>query len=78
MKDILESYSTAELKRLVRGANITNYSKLKKAELIELMMRPEYIERFKEIQPKSKREAPDATKKAQTAKSRLNKELKKK
>ncbi len=78
MLEILQSYTAPELKKMIRSANITNYSKLKKAGLIELMLRPEHIERFKDIQPKSKRKAPDATDKANKLKAKLNREFKKK
>ena len=57
MKDILQSYTAAELKRMIKATNITGYSKLKKDELIKLMIRPENIERFKSIKPKSARVA---------------------
>jgi len=63
---------------MIRSANITNYSKLKKDGLIELMLRPEHIERFKDIQPKSKRLPPNATDKAEKLKAQLNREFKKK
>jgi len=77
MLEILKSYTAPELKKMIRSANITNYSKLKKDGLIELMLRPEHVERFKDIQPKSKRQAPDATDKAEKLKAKLNREFKK-
>lgn len=55
MKEILETYKLPELKKMIRATNITGYSKLKKDELIKLMIRPEHIERFKSIKPKSAR-----------------------
>lgn len=78
MLEILQSYTSPELKKMIRSANITNYSKLKKDGLIELMLRPEHIERFKDIQPKSKRLPPNATDKAEKLKAQLNREFKKK
>jgi len=78
MLEILQSYTAPELKKMIRSANITNYSKLKKDGLIELMLRPEHIERFKDIQPKSKRQAPNATERSEKLKAQLNREFKKK
>jgi hypothetical protein len=58
MKEILQTYKLPELKKMVRATNITGYSKLKKDELIKLMMRPEHADRFKSIKPKSARVPP--------------------
>jgi len=58
MKEILQTYKLPELKKMVRATNITGYSKLKKDELIKLMIRPEHIARFKSIKPKSARVPP--------------------
>jgi hypothetical protein len=55
MKDILNTYKLPELKKMVRATNITGYSKLTKDQLIKLMTRPEHIDRFKTIKPKSER-----------------------
>lgn len=55
MKDILNTYKLPELKKMVRATNITGYSKLTKDQLITLMTRPEHINRFKTIKPKSER-----------------------
>ncbi len=56
--EILKTYNAAELKRMIRAANITGYSKLKKDELIKLMLRKEHQPRFKSIKSKSERTAP--------------------
>lgn len=64
MKEILESYKLPELKRIVRATNITGYSKLKKDELIKLMMRPEHIDRFRGLKSKDKRDIVKGDKKA--------------
>jgi len=55
--EILKTYNAAELKRMIRAANITGYSKLKKDELIKLMLRKEHQPRFKSIKSKSERTA---------------------
>jgi len=73
MKEILESYTTPELKKMIKATNLTGYSKLKKDELIKLMIRPENIERFQSIKPKSARLGPAA----ETPKPKVLKELKK-
>ena len=39
MKEVFESYTAPELKKLIKAANITGYSKLKKDKLIELMLK---------------------------------------
>ena len=39
MKDILNSYSTPELKKEISKTNIKGYSKMKKADIIELMIK---------------------------------------
>ena len=78
MKEVFESYTAPELKKLIKAANITGYSKLKKNKLIELMLRPEHVDRFKGVQPKAKRVAAGApTKKDMSAKAKALRELKK-
>lgn len=77
MKEILESYKLPELKKMVRATNITGYSKLKKDELIKLMIRPENIDRFKSIKPKSARLPPVPEEKTKP-KMKVLRELKKK
>ena len=55
MKDILNSYSVKELKQMISKSNIKNYSKdLKKAEIIELMMKDENKDKFKDVKMKAK------------------------
>lgn len=73
MKEILETYKLPELKKMIRATNLTGYSKLKKDELIKLMIRPENIERFKSIKAKSARVGP-----ADKPKVKVLRELKKK
>jgi hypothetical protein len=77
MKEILETYKLAELKKMIRATNITGYSKLKKDELITLMTREENIDRFKSIKPKSARMAP-VPEGADKPKATVLRELKKK
>ena len=69
MKEILESYKLPELKRIVRATNITGYSKLKKDELIKLMMRPENIDRFRGLKNKNERILPKGKKVVKQLKS---------
>ena len=54
MKDILSSYSVSELRKIISSTNIKGYSKMKKDELIKLMMKPEHKDKFKNIKMKSK------------------------
>jgi|DEB0MinimDraft_6_1074348.scaffolds.fasta_scaffold14518_5 hypothetical protein len=53
--EILNSYSLPELKKIIRATNITGYSKLKKDELIKLMLRPEHKSKFEGLMKKEKR-----------------------
>ncbi len=78
MRAIFESYTAPELKRIIRASNITNYSKLKKEGLIDLMMRSEHIERFKDLQPKEKRKSENQNVKLAKLQKQLNREFKKK
>ncbi len=73
--EILRTYSGPELKRMIRATNITGYSKLKKEELITLMMRAEHKERFKSIQPKSKRKGKQDDSKELKKKQKLNRQF---
>jgi len=66
MKDILNSYSVTELKKEVSKTNIKNYSKLKKPELIELMMK--FKERFMHLKMKDKKQPKAKAKPAPKAK----------
>lgn len=54
MRDILNTYTVQELKQMISSTNIKGYNKLKKAELIDLMLRPEHIGRFKHLKGKGK------------------------
>jgi len=62
---------------MIRATNITGYSRLKKDELIKLMIRPEHIARFKNIKSKSDRMAPVAED-DQKPKAKVLRQLKKK
>tara|TARA_R110001592_G_scaffold286379_1_gene554906 strand:- start:4955 stop:6166 length:1212 start_codon:yes stop_codon:yes gene_type:complete len=73
---ILNSYTGAELKKLIASTNIKGYSKLPKPELIKLMLRAEHIDRFKSVKMKAKRSAP-VSEKDQKQKMKLLRELKK-
>ena len=60
MKDILNTYSVKELKQFISKFNkslgaVRGYSKMKKAELIELMTKAENIGKFKNIKPKPRK-----------------------
>ena len=55
MYDILKTYTLDELRKEISKTNIKGYSKLKKLDLIELMLK--YKDRFKHLKPKlSKRQ----------------------
>ncbi len=56
MRSILNTYSTTELKKFISQSNIKKYSKLKKDELINLMVKTENVNKFKHIKPKEKKE----------------------
>lgn len=76
LKGVLESYTAPELKRMIREANITGYSKLKKDELIKLMTRAEHKHNFDSIGFKQERKPKEDTKEAK-AKGKLLREFKK-
>lgn len=78
MRDILKTYTTIELKKLIKNSNICNYSKLKKEGLIDLMLQPEHIGLFKDIQPKSKKLPDTINLKNIKLQTQFNKELKNK
>ena len=61
MKSILESHSVATLKKEISKTNIKKYSKMKKAEIIELMM--EHKEKFSHIKMAEKKERKKKVKK---------------
>ena len=77
MLDILNTYKLSELKKMISNTNIKGYSKLKKNELIKLMMREENIDRFKSIKSKSAR-LPPVTEGQAKPKIKVLRELKRK
>ena len=52
MREILQSMSVLSLKREISKTNIKGYSKMKKAEVIDLMMKPEHRKRFSHLAKK--------------------------
>jgi len=61
MRDILNSYTTAELRKHISKFNkslglVKGYSKMKKADLINLMTKKENVDKFKSIKMKPKKE----------------------
>ncbi len=77
LKGVLESYSAPELKRMIRETNIRGYSRLKKAELITLMTRPEHKHNFDSVGFKQERKPKEESKEAKT-KAKVLREFKKK
>lgn len=67
MYDILKSYTLEELKKEIKKTNITGYSKLKKADLIELMLKHE--ERFKHLKKKVSKHQLNAIKRREMKKN---------
>ena len=53
MDRILGNYSVKELRQMIYATNIRQYSELKKADLIKLMLRPGNSNRFRGIVLKS-------------------------
>lgn len=47
---ILESHPVSVLKKEISKTNIKGYSKMKKSEIIDLMMKPEHKDRFHHIE----------------------------
>ena len=85
MRDILQSYSVNELKKEISKQNIKGYSKMKKAEIINLMMKHKdkftYLkkkETKKKEQPKKKEEQKPEPKKVMKKKEEPKKVMKKK
>jgi hypothetical protein len=72
MKDILNTYTTTELKKLISQYNkslgdVRGYSKLKKGQLIQLMTKAENVDKFKNIKAKVPKETvKKAVKKVET------------
>ena len=56
-KEILNSYSVVELRKEVSKTNIKGYSKMKKSEVVELMMKPNNKPKFHHIKVKTKAKA---------------------
>jgi len=61
MRDILNSYTTTELRKFISTYNkslgaVRGYSKMKKADLVNLMTKKEHIDKFKSIKMKPKTE----------------------
>tara|TARA_R110001606_G_scaffold316173_2_gene463020 strand:+ start:2760 stop:3116 length:357 start_codon:yes stop_codon:yes gene_type:complete len=54
MKSILESHSVSVLKKEISKSNVKGYSKMKKSEIIELML--EHKEKFSHIKMAEKKE----------------------
>jgi len=52
MRNILDSYSVAELKKMISKHNIRGYSKMKKPGILDLMTSKEHKDKFKNIKPK--------------------------
>ena len=67
-RKILNSHPVSVLKKEISKTNIKGYSKMKKPELIDLMMKPEHEDRFAHIEMAPSREE----KKAQKAKDAKN------
>ena len=53
-KEILTSYSVLELRKEVSKTNLKGYSKMKKSEVVELMMKPNNKPKFHHIKAKTK------------------------
>jgi len=60
MRDILNSYSVTELRKFISSSNIKGYGKMKKKEIVDLMVKKENVDKFKHIKmkPKKERKAP--------------------
>ena len=54
MKQILNTYNTAELKKFISSTNLKGYSKLKKGELVNFMTKKEHIHHFKSVKERVK------------------------
>ena len=61
MKSILESHSVSVLKKEISKSNVKGYSKMKKSEIIELML--EHKEKFSHIKMAEKKERKKSEKK---------------
>ena len=77
MEEILKTYTTPELKKEISKTNLKRYSKMKKIEVINLMMK--HPQKFKHIEAKKKEPKKKETKKkAPKKKETKKKEVKKK
>ena len=54
-KEILASHPVTTLKKEISKTNIKGYSKMKKAQVIELMLKEEHIDKFKDIKMAEKK-----------------------
>ena len=75
--EILNSHSVSTLKKEISKTNIKGYSKMKKAEIISLMMKPEHSKRFSHIKMKDKTVIKKEPKKETPIKKEPKKEPKK-
>ena len=57
-RDILNSHSVSTLKKEISKTNVKGYSKMKKADVIDLMMKVEHTDKFKHIKMADKKETP--------------------
>tara|TARA_R110001632_G_scaffold173706_2_gene293174 strand:- start:147 stop:611 length:465 start_codon:yes stop_codon:yes gene_type:complete len=62
-KEILASHPVTTLKKEISKTNIKGYSKMKKAQVIELMLKEEHVDKFKDIEMAEKKERKKAVKK---------------
>ena len=69
--EILNSHSVSTLKKEISKTNIKGYSKMKKAEIISLMMKPEHSKRFSHIKMKDKTVIKKEPKKEEKPKAKL-------
>lgn len=74
MRDILNTYTVHELKYFISKSNIKRYTKFKREALLDLMTKPENIDKFKHIKERvkqtnrRKKPAPKAKPKPKTKK----------
>jgi hypothetical protein len=62
-KEILASHPVTTLKKEISKTNIKGYSKMKKAQVIELMLKEEHVDKFKDIKMAEKKERKKPVKK---------------
>ena len=60
-KEILASHPVTTLKKEISKTNIKGYSKMKKAQVIELMLKEEHVDKFKDIEMAEKKERKKAS-----------------